>query len=80
MAAPLARDAVFSSGETAGLGVSHLIFLSDMGDDSGSQSSMAGITDDIVYVAFADGSEIRNRRGRRRVGPQHADPADQLRL
>ena len=57
MAAPLSRDAVFSSGETAGFGVSHLIFLSDMGDDSGSQSSMAGITDDIVYVAFADGSE-----------------------
>lgn len=58
--APLTKTAVFSSGADNQFNISHLVFLSNLANDAGAQSSMAGIQSDIVYVAFADGGSNGN--------------------
>lgn len=58
--APLTKTAVFSSGADNQFNISHLVFLSDLANDAGAQSSMTGIQSDIVYVAFADGGSNGN--------------------
>lgn len=55
LGAPMTKTAVFSSGADNQFNISHLVFLSDLPNDAGAQSSMTGIQSDIVYVAFADG-------------------------
>lgn len=60
LGAPLTKTAVFSSGADNQFNISHLVFLSDLANDAGAQSSMAGIQSDIVYVAFADGGSNGN--------------------
>ena len=55
LVAPMTKTAVFSSGADNQFNISHLVFLSDLPNDAGAQTSMAGIQSDIVYVAFADG-------------------------
>ncbi len=55
LGAPLTKTAVFSSGADNQFNISHLVFLSDLANDAGAQSSMTGIQSDIVWVAFADG-------------------------
>lgn len=57
---PLTKTAVFSSGADNQFNISHLVFLSDLANDAGAQSSMTGIQEDIVYVAFADGGSNGN--------------------
>lgn len=59
--APLTKPAVFSSGADNQFNISHLVFLSDLANDAGAQSSMTGIQSDIVYVAFADGGSNGNQ-------------------
>lgn len=58
--APLTKTAVFSSGADNQFNISHLVFLSDLANDAGAQSSMTGIQSDIVYVAFSDGGSNGN--------------------
>lgn len=60
LGAPLTKSATFSSGVDNQFNISHLVFLSDLPNDGGAQSSMAGIKSDIVYVAFADGGSNGN--------------------
>ena len=60
LGAPMTKTAVFSSGANNQFNISHLVFLSDMANDAGAQSSMTGIQSDIVYVAFADGGTNGN--------------------
>ncbi len=60
LGAPLTKTAVFSSGADNQFNISHLVFLSDLANDAGAQSSMTGIQSDIVYVAFADGGSNGN--------------------
>ncbi len=60
LGAPMTKTAVFSSGADNQFNISHLVFLSDLPNDGGAQTSMAGIQSDIVYVAFADGGTTGN--------------------
>ncbi|MEM7269239.1 MAG: pilus assembly protein TadG-related protein [Pseudomonadota bacterium] len=55
--APMSATAVFSTGDSNQFNISHLIFVDDMGDDSGAQTSMGDLTSaNILHVAFADGT------------------------
>lgn len=54
---PMTRAADFSEGDGNQFGISHLIFLRDLGDDVGTQTNMGSdIGVNTLAVAFSDGS------------------------
>ena len=61
LGAPMSRGVGWSGGENDTFNVSHLIFVSELGADSGSQTSLSGLeSENIVYVRFKDGSSSGN--------------------
>ncbi|MEM8753752.1 MAG: pilus assembly protein TadG-related protein, partial [Pseudomonadota bacterium] len=54
---PISKTAVFSNGDTQQFEISHLLFLRDLGDDTGAQYEVGDALtgDNVVFAAFSNG-------------------------